>query len=97
MFTGIIETVGTVTSIQANGTNLTYEISSPLSSTFTVDQSISHNGVCLTVETVGDEKHTVTAIDGATNRPEFDIHCGSTGSDKSTEEPHNQCYTDASR
>lgn len=62
MFTGIIETTGVVEHIGANGTNLTFTIASPLSHSFTIDQSVSHNGVCLTVESVSDHSHTVTAI-----------------------------------
>ncbi len=68
MFTGIIETGGVVTSIEAKGTNLTFEIASSLSSSFTIDQSISHDGVCLTVETVDKDKHTVTAIEETLNK-----------------------------
>jgi len=63
MFTGIIESLGTVESVTANGTNRTFWISSPLSSTFTVDQSVSHNGICLTVEEIAGDRHRVTAID----------------------------------
>ncbi len=62
MFTGIIETTGTVAAIEKNGTNITFTIESPLSHSFTIDQSVSHNGVCLTVESVSDHSHIVTAI-----------------------------------
>src|SRR5688572_26230071 len=62
MFTGIIETIGTVKEIIPNGSNKSYWIESGLSSTFRVDQSVSHNGVCLTVEEVGNVSHRVTAI-----------------------------------
>lgn len=63
MFTGIIETLGEIKAITANGSNLTFTIESPLSPSFKIDQSISHNGVCLTVESVTEHSHTVTAID----------------------------------
>ena len=63
MFTGIIETTGIIENIQRFGTNITFSISSPLSDSFKIDQSISHNGVCLTVESVGNGRHTVTAIE----------------------------------
>ena len=63
MFTGIIETVGEVLSVEARGTNKTFAISSPLSGAFKVDQSVAHNGVCLTVESLGPQSHTVTAIE----------------------------------
>ena len=63
MFTGIIETIGKITDVQASGTNKTFRISSPISAELTVDQSVSHNGVCLTVESVHEHTHTVTAIE----------------------------------
>ncbi len=62
MFTGIIEATGTVTAISENGTNKTFIISSPLSHELKIDQSVSHNGVCLTVEQVLPGSHQVTAI-----------------------------------
>jgi riboflavin synthase len=62
MFTGIIEQTGTVTKITGQGSNKTFWISSPLSSQLKIDQSLSHNGVCLTVEEVKDDTHRVTAI-----------------------------------
>ncbi len=62
MFTGIIESPGTVTYIQSSGTNKTFTISSPISAELKVDQSVSHHGVCLTVESVTGNTHTVTAI-----------------------------------
>ena len=63
MFTGIIEAFGIVHSIEKQGTNSTFWISSPISNELKIDQSVAHNGVCLTVEEVRDEKHRVTAID----------------------------------
>jgi riboflavin synthase len=62
MFTGIVETTGQVEDIIRNGTNATFWISSPLSHQFSIDQSISHNGVCLTVEEIQGNRHRVTAI-----------------------------------
>ena len=62
MFTGIIEVLGAVRSIESNGTNRTFWIQSPLSPELKIDQSISHNGVCLTVEQIADDSHRVTAI-----------------------------------
>ena len=62
MFTGIIEQTGNVESVRSNGTNLTFTIRSALAAGLEVDQSISHNGICLTVETVEEETYTVTAI-----------------------------------
>lgn len=62
MFTGIIETLGQVLEISGIGSNKTFWIQSPLSSQLKVDQSLSHNGVCLTVEKVRDDHHRVTAV-----------------------------------
>jgi len=72
MFTGIIEATGTVKEIAASGTNKTFWIESPLSSSFTVDQSISHNGVCLTVEDVQGNLHKVTAVEETLAKTELD-------------------------
>lgn len=63
MFTGIVETVGQVTAIDAEGTNLTFHIDSPITPELKIDQSVSHNGVCLTVTSVADRTYTVTAVD----------------------------------
>jgi riboflavin synthase len=62
MFTGIIENTAVITDITENGSNKTFRLSSPLSNEFKVDQSVSHSGVCLTVEEVQDGSHTVTAV-----------------------------------
>lgn len=62
MFTGIIENTGIVKEIITNGTNKTFWIASPLSTALKIDQSLSHNGVCLTVEEIKESMHRVTAI-----------------------------------
>lgn len=62
MFTGIIETVGTVESVTRDGSGAIFWISSSLSDSFKPDQSVSHNGACLTVEQVRSGQHRVTAI-----------------------------------
>ncbi|WP_316780264.1 riboflavin synthase [Pedobacter antarcticus] len=62
MFTGIIETSGTVTGRRSEGTNIHLTIASAISSELKIDQSIAHNGVCLTVVALDDKTHTVTAI-----------------------------------
>jgi riboflavin synthase len=62
MFTGIIETVGTVSSLKKDRDNLQMIIQSELSNELKIDQSVSHNGVCLTVVAIGLGTHTVTAI-----------------------------------
>lgn len=63
MFTGIIEAVGRVGEIEENGSNKSFWVSSPLSDSLKIDQSIAHNGVCLTVEAIAPGRHKVTAID----------------------------------
>lgn len=62
MFTGIIETSGKVVDIQPNQENLDITIASSISDELKIDQSVSHNGVCLTVVGLQAGKHTVTAI-----------------------------------
>ena len=62
MFTGIIESLGAVEKIVPNQENLDLIISSPISSELKPDQSVNHNGCCLTVTAVQDGKHTVTAV-----------------------------------
>ncbi|MEQ8714290.1 MAG: riboflavin synthase [Cyclobacteriaceae bacterium] len=63
MFTGIIEAIGEVESIDTEGTNKTFKISSEISNELKIDQSLAHNGVCLTVTSVNDGVHSVTAIE----------------------------------
>lgn len=63
MFTGIIETIGTVKEVIAKGSNKTFWIESALSPELKIDQSLSHSGVCLTVEDIRTNSHRVTAID----------------------------------
>ena len=62
MFTGIIENIGIVKSIKHDKSNIDFTIASDLSKELRVDQSISHNGVCLTVVSLDDNTYTVTAI-----------------------------------
>lgn len=62
MFTGIIEALGKVTALQPKGGNLHISLSCPFTHEFKPDQSVSHNGVCLTVVRVSEDSYTVTAI-----------------------------------
>ena len=62
MFTGIIETTGTIHEISQSGTNRIFWIACPLAAELKIDQSLSHNGVCLTVEAILDDRYQVTAI-----------------------------------
>jgi riboflavin synthase len=63
MFTGIIENTGIIEEITNNGTNKTFWLTSPFANELKVDQSLSHNGVCLTVEEIRGTMHRVTAIE----------------------------------
>lgn len=63
MFTGIIETLGQVTALHAEQGNLHITIQSAISNELKIDQSVAHNGVCLTVIALDNQSHTVTAIE----------------------------------
>lgn len=71
MFTGIIEALGEVVKIESEGSNKTFFVASPISKDFKIDQSVSHNGVCLTIEYVSEELHRVTAIDETLSKSNF--------------------------
>ncbi len=62
MFTGIIETLGTIKDIQKENTNLHISVQSALTHELKIDQSVAHNGVCLTVVSIENHTYTVTAI-----------------------------------
>ena len=62
MFTGIIEALGTIQKISADRTNRVFWIKSDISSQLKIDESVCHNGICLTVEEIQDELYRVTAI-----------------------------------
>jgi riboflavin synthase len=62
MFTGIVEGLAKVVAIDAFQDNLTFTFLSPFSETFKIDQSVAHNGVCLTVVFVNENQYKVTAI-----------------------------------
>ncbi len=63
MFTGIIESIARIEKIVSEGTNKHFCFASPISHELKLDQSVSHNGVCLTVTNVEGNQHWVTAID----------------------------------
>ncbi len=63
MFTGIIEAKGKIEKIKKDGSNVHFTVSSPISHELKIDQSVAHNGVCLTVTKLWDDKYTVTAIE----------------------------------
>ena len=62
MFTGIIETLGTIKEIRKDQENLHITVSSSITNELKIDQSVSHNGVCLTVVAISGDDFTVTAI-----------------------------------
>lgn len=63
MFTGIIENLGVVKKIEKENTNVHYTLSCPFTNELKIDQSLAHNGVCLTVVAIDKDEYTVTAID----------------------------------
>ncbi|HUH51111.1 MAG TPA: riboflavin synthase [Flavobacterium sp.] len=62
MFTGIIETLGTITEINKEQDNLHISVNSSFTNELKIDQSVSHNGICLTVVHINEDNYTVTAI-----------------------------------
>lgn len=63
MFTGIVEAMGSLVRKEAKGTNVEFWFTSPFTQELKVDQSLAHNGVCLTVVEIQEEQYRVTAID----------------------------------
>ncbi|MEH6658004.1 riboflavin synthase [Leeuwenhoekiella marinoflava] len=63
MFTGIIEDLGIVKNLQTEGSNLHITVASKLTPELKIDQSVAHNGVCLTVVSIKENEYTVTAIE----------------------------------
>jgi riboflavin synthase len=72
MFTGIIETLGKITQLESEGGNLHITISSSLTHELKIDQSIAHNGVCLTVVEIDGPTYTVTAIEETLQKTNLD-------------------------
>jgi riboflavin synthase len=68
MFTGIIETLGTVDRLEREGGNLHIEVRSGITGELKVDQSVAHNGVCLTVVSIDGDRYRVTAVDETLSR-----------------------------
>ena len=62
MFTGIIESLGEITSLKKEGSNLRVEIKASLKDQLNVDQSVAHNGICLTVEQITPNSYEVVAV-----------------------------------
>ncbi len=72
MFTGIIECLGTIRDIKTDGSNKTFWIESGISTELKVDESVTHDGVCLTIEEVKDKTHKVTAIKETLDKTNLD-------------------------
>src|SRR5437867_3653769 len=62
MFTGIIKSLGSIVKVKSNGGNKTFFIESDISGNLKADESVNHNGVCLTIEKIKKNTHRVTAI-----------------------------------
>lgn len=73
MFTGIIEALGVVKKVERDRSNVHFTISSPISKELKVDQSVSHNGVCLTVVHILDDTHVVTAVEETLRRSNLGV------------------------
>lgn len=71
MFTGIIETLGTIQEIKKENTNIHIKINSSITNELKIDQSVAHNGICLTVVAIEDSFYTVTAIDETIKKNKF--------------------------
>ncbi len=63
MFSGIVQNLATVTKIETEGTNIHFTLKSTIAESLKIDQSIAHNGVCLTVVRIENDTYTVTAIE----------------------------------
>ncbi|MCW5911200.1 MAG: riboflavin synthase [Cyclobacteriaceae bacterium] len=68
MFTGIIESPGKITHVEPQQSNLVFWIESPISHELKIDQSVSHDGVCLTVTEIAGNAHCVTAVQETLNK-----------------------------
>lgn len=68
MFTGIIETIGTISNLKSDLDNLHITVKSDITSELKIDQSVAHNGVCLTVVGISQNEYTVTAIKETLNK-----------------------------
>ncbi|MBZ9731155.1 riboflavin synthase [Salegentibacter sp. JZCK2] len=68
MFTGIIEEVGEVSRIETEGGNMHFSIKAVMTPELKIDQSVAHNGVCLTVVSIAENEYTVTAVAETLNK-----------------------------
>jgi len=68
MFTGIVERLGKIKAIQQENTNFHFTITSGIENELYIDQSVAHNGVCLTVVEINEDSYVVTAIKETMNK-----------------------------
>lgn len=68
MFTGIIEAMGILTNIEKEGENVHFRLRSPFTNELKIDQSLAHNGCCLTVVEITGDEYVVTAIQETLNK-----------------------------
>jgi len=73
MFTGIIEATGIVRKVERDRSNMMLTVASPISKELKIDQSIAHNGVCLTVVATDEETHRMVLIDETLQKTNFDL------------------------
>lgn len=79
MFTGIVESIGEVKEVQKDGENIHFTLSCDFTDKLKIDQSLSHNGVCLTVVNIKEDCYIVTAIKETLNKTNLgDLYAGST-------------------
>jgi len=71
MFSGIVEATGTVVHIEQDQSNIHFSLEAPFVSELAIDQSVAHNGVCLTVVSIDEKAYTVTAIAETLQRTEL--------------------------
>lgn len=77
MFTGIIEDLGIITKLEQEQSNLHISVKSNITHELKIDQSVAHNGVCLTVVALNDDEYTVTAIEETLNKSNIgDLNVG---------------------
>ncbi len=72
MFTGIIECLGKITNVNTHGSNKTFWVESTISDELKIDESVSHDGVCLTIEEVNGNSYRVTAIKETLDKTNID-------------------------
>lgn len=73
MFTGIIEAMGVVQEVKRDQNNMILTVESPISKELKIDQSVAHNGVCLTVTHVENNRHRVVLVDETLKKSNFGI------------------------